>query len=111
MDEGHPKAGPAPHAGECASVVQTVPLTSNTNALLVGPSMKRRGLVLFGPPTAGQNYFSNQPMTAAQQGFCINNTQSYVYLCKYLHGDVVNKPWYVWSTVNFPAFIIEVMEP
>lgn len=104
------KDGAAPPADKCGSVVQFVAAAPNADTLIVGPSYKRRGLIL----TVDQNtavYLANHKMTATAQGWPIRVESGALYLCLYIHGDVVQKEWHIWSG-NFTTTVgvIEVMQ-
>lgn len=100
-----------PAADKCGSVIQFIVLANNSATFLVGPSYKRRGLILV-PDINTTVYVSNVKPTANAQGFGLSANGGPLELCLYRHGDVVQKPWWAWGTIaNATIGIIEVMEP
>ena len=101
----------APSAEECVSVAQFITLTQNAATLILVSSYKRRG-ILLSVDTNNITYLSNTKQSANQMGFPILSNGGLYYFCRYQHGDIVQKPWWAFTTVAGVVLgIIEVMEP
>lgn len=105
------KDGAAPLADKCGAAIVFKSLSANTSTLLVDASLKRRGLVLFPPTGGGTLTVNTAPIAATGNGLLIVGTMSPFHLCKYIHGDIVNKPLYGFASGGCIVGWIEVIEP
>lgn len=84
--------------------------TSGASHRLIGESTQRKGLFLF-PPATGNATLSNDPNVVVNNGIVLQLPQPYLYLTAELHGDIVQREWYViYSGVAAPIGFIQVME-
>jgi hypothetical protein len=90
-----------------ASRVVLDPVSSGISHVLTGQSEKRVAITFFAPCT-GQATFANESPVTAGIGICLFPGQTHVTLDVHIHGDCVQREWYViysGTTINPIAFI------